>query len=317
MPPPQKGAFLRRWDAGNRPARMKQLGEFVAQCAGMPGPQLEEACTKLGGCPPGEAKATRGFRLPVKHVVHTVPPLWTDDGEPEAVLAVSGDPFVVYTSNIAAVVGLRSLYQLLAVAVSDLVHLETAVAVVLGFVGLKSARAHTLAHATTRAHGTSDRATERLSAPADRARALARSGARILPHPRVLLRVARRDLRAAGRGHLRLHPPQSAGRRQGALRSREHALQNGRRRMSCPSRRARPTGTAAGWAEASRREEQRVQDGEDGGGERFDVGCTPVHRAAGAAEVGVLSVSSRLLRVARGARVVDAATCVGDGGQMW
>jgi len=54
-----------------------------------------------------------------------------------AVLAVSEDPFVVYTSNIAAVVGLRSLYQLLSVAVSDLVYLEKAVALVLGFVGLK------------------------------------------------------------------------------------------------------------------------------------------------------------------------------------
>mmetsp|Transcript_17603 Transcript_17603/g.56287 ORF Transcript_17603/g.56287 Transcript_17603/m.56287 type:complete len:481 (-) Transcript_17603:153-1595(-) len=54
-----------------------------------------------------------------------------------AVLAVSDDPFVVYSSNIAAVVGLRSLYQLLSVAVSDLVYLEKAVALVLGFVGLK------------------------------------------------------------------------------------------------------------------------------------------------------------------------------------
>jgi len=56
-----------------------------------------------------------------------------------AVLAVSEDPFVVYTSNIAAVLGLRSLYQLLSVAVSDLVYLEKAVALVLGFVGVKLA----------------------------------------------------------------------------------------------------------------------------------------------------------------------------------
>jgi len=54
-----------------------------------------------------------------------------------AVLAVSDDPFVVYTSNIAAVLGLRALYKLLSVAVSDLVYLEPAVAIVLGFVGLK------------------------------------------------------------------------------------------------------------------------------------------------------------------------------------
>lgn len=43
----------------------------------------------------------------------------------------------MYTSNIAAVVGLRSLYQLLSVAVSDLIYLEKAVAIVLGFVGVK------------------------------------------------------------------------------------------------------------------------------------------------------------------------------------
>lgn len=56
-----------------------------------------------------------------------------------AVLAINTDPFIVYTSNIAAVIGLRSLYQLLSVAVADLVYLEKAVAVVLGFVGLKLA----------------------------------------------------------------------------------------------------------------------------------------------------------------------------------
>ena len=44
------------------------------------GPQMEEACAKLGGCPPGDAKATRGFRLPAKHVIHAVPPAWVDDG---------------------------------------------------------------------------------------------------------------------------------------------------------------------------------------------------------------------------------------------
>ena len=56
----------------------------------------------------------------------------------------------MYTSNIAAVVGLRSLYQLLSIAVSDLVYLEKAVAIVLGFVGLKLAAEvaeHTRLHA--------------------------------------------------------------------------------------------------------------------------------------------------------------------------
>ena len=50
------------------------------------GPQLEEACTRLGGCQPGQAKATRGFKLPAKHVIHTVPPPWLDGREAEAAL---------------------------------------------------------------------------------------------------------------------------------------------------------------------------------------------------------------------------------------
>ena len=50
------------------------------------GPQLEEACTRLGGCQPGQAKATRGFKLPAKHVIHTVPPPWLDGREAEATL---------------------------------------------------------------------------------------------------------------------------------------------------------------------------------------------------------------------------------------
>merc|ERR1719197_1362210 len=50
------------------------------------GPQMEGACMRLGGCPPGEAKATRGFRLPAKHVIHTVPPPWSDGPEAEEIL---------------------------------------------------------------------------------------------------------------------------------------------------------------------------------------------------------------------------------------
>jgi len=40
------------------------------------GPELAEACTKLGGCATGEAKITDGFRLPARYVVHTVGPVW-------------------------------------------------------------------------------------------------------------------------------------------------------------------------------------------------------------------------------------------------
>ena len=40
------------------------------------GPELDEACRALGGCAPGSAKATPGFRLPAKYVIHTVGPVW-------------------------------------------------------------------------------------------------------------------------------------------------------------------------------------------------------------------------------------------------
>lgn len=40
------------------------------------GPQLDEACRKLNGCPTGEAKVTPGFNLPAKFVIHTPGPIW-------------------------------------------------------------------------------------------------------------------------------------------------------------------------------------------------------------------------------------------------
>ena len=54
-----------------------------------------------------------------------------------AVLAVSRDPFVVYTSNIFAILGLRSLYFLLAKMMERFHRLKTGLAVVLAFVGVK------------------------------------------------------------------------------------------------------------------------------------------------------------------------------------
>ena len=47
------------------------------------------------------------------------------------------NPLVVFTSNMFAIMGLRSLYTILSKAASDLEYLEPAVAVVLGFVGVK------------------------------------------------------------------------------------------------------------------------------------------------------------------------------------
>lgn len=54
-----------------------------------------------------------------------------------AVFGVTENPLVVFSSNMFAIMGLRSLYTILSKAASDLEYLEPAVAVVLGFIGTK------------------------------------------------------------------------------------------------------------------------------------------------------------------------------------
>jgi O-acetyl-ADP-ribose deacetylase (regulator of RNase III) len=65
------------------------------------GPELLAACRLLGGCPTGQAKLTRGYRLPAKFVIHTVGPVWRDGnhGEPDALASCYRNSLVLAQQN--------------------------------------------------------------------------------------------------------------------------------------------------------------------------------------------------------------------------
>ncbi|HTS81766.1 MAG TPA: O-acetyl-ADP-ribose deacetylase [Myxococcaceae bacterium] len=48
------------------------------------GPELLDACRRIGGCPTGGAVLTPGFRLPARFVIHAVGPVWSGGGDGEA-----------------------------------------------------------------------------------------------------------------------------------------------------------------------------------------------------------------------------------------
>jgi O-acetyl-ADP-ribose deacetylase (regulator of RNase III) len=70
------------------------------------GPELLRECETLGGCETGQAKITRGYRLPARHVIHTVGPVWRGGGHGEAEQLAS-----CYRSSLALAVqhGLRTV----------------------------------------------------------------------------------------------------------------------------------------------------------------------------------------------------------------
>jgi O-acetyl-ADP-ribose deacetylase (regulator of RNase III) len=70
------------------------------------GPELLEECRAIGGCPTGQARITRGYRLPARHVIHTVGPVWRGGthGEPELLASCYRESL-----RLAEEYGLRSL----------------------------------------------------------------------------------------------------------------------------------------------------------------------------------------------------------------
>jgi O-acetyl-ADP-ribose deacetylase (regulator of RNase III) len=65
------------------------------------GRELLEECRKIGGCPTGQARITRGYRLPAKHVIHTVGPVWRggNNGEPELLASCYRESFRLAAEN--------------------------------------------------------------------------------------------------------------------------------------------------------------------------------------------------------------------------
>jgi len=70
------------------------------------GPELFDECYTLGGCETGQAKITRGYKLPAKYVIHAVGPVWSggERGEPERLASCYRSVFKIAREN-----GIQSL----------------------------------------------------------------------------------------------------------------------------------------------------------------------------------------------------------------
>jgi O-acetyl-ADP-ribose deacetylase len=70
------------------------------------GQELEFECRMLGGCKTGEAKITKGYKLPAKFIIHTVGPVWRDGHASEKLLL---EKCYLNSLELAASKGLRSI----------------------------------------------------------------------------------------------------------------------------------------------------------------------------------------------------------------
>jgi O-acetyl-ADP-ribose deacetylase len=70
------------------------------------GPELVHECRLLGGCATGQAKLTRGYKLPARFIIHTVGPVWRGGGNHEPELLAS---CYLECLKVAAANGIKSL----------------------------------------------------------------------------------------------------------------------------------------------------------------------------------------------------------------
>jgi len=75
------------------------------------GPELVQECSKLGGCPTGRAKITKGYRLKARHVIHTVGPVWNGGfrGEPLDLEACYKNSLKVAVENVVRTLAFPSI----------------------------------------------------------------------------------------------------------------------------------------------------------------------------------------------------------------